>query len=317
MYLSGPLPINALTEDAVPYRIKKELALGPRVFAEIERKDVGVVRDEVLERAGPIQSNRVVALFNRVANWAVEEGHAKFNPAARLRKVGEERRRERVLMPEELARLWDEFDREIVVDRSSGGQTDFDLPAAIAIRRALKVLCLTGQRRSEVIEMEKYELELDCAEPIWTIREERTKNGLPHRVPLTPMAVRVIGQAIRASGDSKYVFPSSRTEGPLRGDAVTKALQRICRRMDPKIEGLGPHDIRRTIGTSMRKLGISTEDRGHVFNHISGAKSKVTSWNYDAGEHDYEKRSALEKWERELRRIVGIDTPNVDELRRI
>jgi len=316
MYFRGS-SLSALTEDTVPYRLEKELALGPRVFSEIERKDVRVVRDAVLERAGPIQSNRVVALFNRVANWAVEEGHAKFNPAARLRKLGEERRRERVLTPQEFARLWEEFDREIVVDNSSGGQTNLDLPAATAIRRALKVLCLTGQRRSEVIEMEKRELELDSSEPVWTIRRERTKNGLPHRVPLTPMAVSVIGQAIRASGGSKYVFPSSRTEGALRGDAVTKALQRICRRMDPKIEGLGPHDIRRTVGTSMRRLGISTEDRGHVFNHISGAKSKVTSWNYDAGEHDNEKRAALEKWERELRRTVGINTSKLVELRRV
>ena len=88
------------------------------------------------------------------------------------------------------------------------------------------------------------------------------------------MAVSVIRQAITASGSSEFVFPSSRTKGPLRGDAVTKALQRICRRMDPKIEGLGPHDIRRTIGTLMRKLGISTDDRSHVFNHVSGAKSR-------------------------------------------
>ena len=107
-----------------------------------------------------------------------------------------------------------------------------------------------------------------------------------------------------------------RTEGPLRGDALTKALQRICRRMNPKIEGLGPHDIRRTIGTSMRRLGISTEDRGHVFNHVCRSTSKVTSWNYDTGEHDHEKRAALEKWERELRRVVGLDAPKVVDLRR-
>ena len=105
MYLSGPPAVGAPAEDPVPYRIKKGLALGPRVFAEIDRKDVGAVRDEVLEKAGPIQSNRIVALFNRVANWAVEEGHAKFNPAARLRKLGEERRRERVLTSDELTRL--------------------------------------------------------------------------------------------------------------------------------------------------------------------------------------------------------------------
>jgi len=130
MYLSGPPAITEQTEDAVPYRIKKELALGPRVFAAIERKDVGAVRDEVLKKAGPIQSNRIVALFNRVANWAVDEDHAKFNPAARLRKLGEERRRERVLAPDEFARLWGEFDREIVVDHWAGGQTELDLPAA-------------------------------------------------------------------------------------------------------------------------------------------------------------------------------------------
>jgi integrase len=121
------------------------------------------------------------------------------------------------------------------------------------------------------------------------------------------MSVDVIRQAVTASGASIYVFPSGRTEGPLRGDAVTKSLQRICQRLNPKIEGLGPHDIRRTIGTSMRRLGVSTEDRGHVFNHISGAKAKVTSWNYDAGEHDQEKRDALNKWENELRKIIGLD----------
>jgi hypothetical protein len=49
---------------------------------------------------------------------------------------------------------------------------------------------------------------------------------------------------------------------------------------------------------------------------VSGAKSKVTSWNYDAGEHDQEKRAALEKWELELRRIVGLASPKVVELRR-
>src|SRR5262249_46814366 len=96
MYLSGQPSDSEPPADAAPYRLMKALALGPRIFAEIERKDVGAVRDEVLKKAGPIQSNRVVALFNRVANWAVEEGYAKFNPAARLRKLGEERRRERV-----------------------------------------------------------------------------------------------------------------------------------------------------------------------------------------------------------------------------
>jgi integrase len=198
------------------------------------------------------------------------------------------------------------------------------------VRRAIKLLFALGQRRGETIGMAKSELDLTEGDAWWTIPAERTKNGLPHRVPLTKTALAVLDEALKDSGDSFYVFPSPKNnEGrsavrtdrrhlptPIRADAVTKTLQRMCARKSLSIEGLGPHDIRRTVGTTMRKLGISVEDRGYVMNHVSGAKSKVTSWNYDAGEHDDEKRRALDAWDRELRRLVGLDVPvpNVSHL---
>ncbi len=269
------------------------------------------IRDKVVESGGPIESNRVIALFNRIMNWAVNEDRAKFNPAARLNKVGDERRRERVLSNDELRRLWAVLDRPLVVDHDNGGLTEADLEAAVAVRRALKLLLVTGQRRAEVSGMRKEELDLTEANAWWNIPGARTKNRLPHRVPLTNTAVGIVKEAIAASYESEFVFPSAKTAtlgSPIRADAVTRQLQRLCKKMSPPIEGLGPHDFRRTCGTEMRKLGVSVEDRGHVFNHVSGAKSKVTSWNYDAGEHDAEKRRALKSWERELRRIVGLDT---------
>jgi integrase len=167
--------------------------------------------------------------------------------------------------------------------------------------------------------MAKGELDLaDKDDAWWVIPKDRTKNGLPHRVPLTQLALDVLSEALEASGDSEYVFPSGKTEGAIRPDAVTKQLQRTCRKMAPKIEGLGPHDIRRTIGTTLRKMGVSVEDRSYVFNHISGAKAKVTSWNYDAGEHDDEKRRALQLWQLELKRIVGLaPADNVRPMRRV
>ena len=288
------------------YRLHLEKPLGLRPASEIERKDIREIRDTVSENAGPIQSNRTLALFNRVMNWAVDEDRAKFNPAARLKKVGEESRRERILSNDELRRLWSELSSPLEIDSEKGGLTETDREAAVAVRRAIKLLMVTGQRRGEVIGITKSELEDDW----WTIPKERTKNGLPHRVPLTATAQAILIEAIDASGDSPYVFPSGKTEGAIRPDAVTKQLQRMCRRMNPKIEGLGPHDIRRTIGTAMRKLGISVEDRSHVLNHVSGAKSKVTSWHYDTGEHDVEKRAALEKWDRELLHAVGLPARN-------
>lgn len=271
-------------------------SLAKRTIESLERKDIREVRDNVLEKAGPIQSNRVVALFNRVMNWAVDEDRAKFNPAARLRKAGEETRRERTLTDDELKAIWCELGQELVIDPHTGGLNKADLQAARYVRLALKLLIVTGQRRGEVIGMRRSEIEGTW----WTIPGERTKNGLPHRVPLTETALRIITEA---ESDSPFLFPSTKTDGAIRPDAVTKQLARTCKRL--KIEGVGPHDIRRTIGTTLRKLGVSIEDRGHVFNHISGAKAKVTSWNYDAGEHDDEKLRALQRWERELIRLTG------------
>lgn len=294
-------------DEQARYRRQLEKPFGQRLVSEIERKDVREVRDQVAEGSGPIESNRVVSLFNRVLNWAVDEDHAKFNPAARLKKIGEEKRRERVLSNEEIVRVWTELDAALAVDEAKGGLNSADLAAAEATRRALKLLFVTGQRRGEVIGMRKDELDLTEGDAWWSLPGDRTKNGLPHRVPLTDLAVVVLNEAIEASGASKFVFPSHRSskDAAIRPDAVTKALKRLCKRMEPEVIGLGPHDIRRTVGQNMRKLGVSVEDRGYVFNHISGAKAKVTSWNYDPGEHDEEKRAALEKWERELSRIIG------------
>lgn len=310
-WLDGHAKEKLATWEGEKARYSRHLEepLGKRKVADIERKDVREVRDTVAEDAGPIESNRVVALFNRVMNWAVDEDRAKFNPAARLKKVGEEKRRERVLSTDEMKRLWAELDRDLVVDTKLGGITFSDLPAAVRVRRAIKLLFALGQRRGETIGMRKVELDLTEGDAWWTIPAARTKNGLPHRVPLTKTALVVLKEAIADSGNGDFVFPSAKTNQPVRADAVTKTLQRMCARKSLSIEGLGPHDIRRTAGTSMRKLGISVEDRGHVFNHVSGAKSKVTSWNYDAGEHDDEKRRALDAWDRELRRVVGLDVP--------
>ena len=321
--------LKAWEDEERRYGLHLKKPLADKLIADIERKDIREIRDNVLDDSGPIQSNRVIALFNRVMNWAVDEDRAKFNPAARLKKVGEEQRRERVLTPDEFKRVWHELDQPLVVDSRpkgqkhdssrKGGLTETDLQAAVATRRAIKLLMLTGQRRGEVIGIEKTELDLaDNTDAWWVIPKERTKNGLPHRVPLTQLALAVLAEAMMASGDSEYVFPSGKTEGAIRPDAVTKQLQRTCRKMDPKIEGLGPHDIRRTIGTTLRKMGVSVEDRSYVFNHVSGAKAKVTSWNYDAGEHDDEKRRALQLWEQELKRIVGLaPADNIRPLHRV
>ena len=129
------------------------------------------------------------------------------------RKWEKNKRRERVLSNDEMKRLWAELDRDLTEDTKLGGITFSDLPAALSVRRAIKLLFALGQRRGETIGMGKSELDLTADDCWWTIPGERTKNGLPHRVPLTKTACVVLQEALAASGESE--FASSLTEnGP-------------------------------------------------------------------------------------------------------
>lgn len=70
------------------------------------------------------------------------------------------------------------------------------------------------------------------------------------------------------------------------------------------IENATVHDLRRTVGTSLSRLGISKDIRARVLNHVDGARS-VTDAVYNQHEFREEKRHALTVWEQELARVVS------------
>jgi integrase len=76
-----------------------------------------------------------------------------------------------------------------------------------------------------------------------TIPEKKSKNGLEHRVLLSPMSHRIIAQlkSLTESKPSKYVFPSPKGDGHIEN--AQKAIQQI--RKSAGISFVG-HDPRRT-----------------------------------------------------------------------
>jgi integrase len=139
-------------------------------------------------------------------------------------------------------------------------------------------------------------------DPAWTIAGARTKNGVMHRVPLTPLAVKIFSAAV-ADSTSPFVFPGrGRIDTAIDPSAVTRAMVRI--RTALEIPDATVHDLRRTMGTNLARLGVSKDIRARVLNHVDGARS-VTDAVYNQHEFWAEKRAALEIWETELRRIVG------------
>jgi integrase len=255
--------------------------------------------------SGPAGSNNVLILINRVLNWAVDEGMIEFNPGARLRKAGERKPRERVLTADEMCKLWRAL---AAMELMNGEHMAKGKPGRMltpATRSVLRLLLLTGQRRVEVAEAAKAELDLTQSEPVWTIPGVRTKNGLLHRVPLTPMAAIEFDRALSASPKSSdFVFPTpaAAENVPILASTVTRAMSRVTAEL--AIKGASPHDLRRTVGTELARLGVDVHVRKLILNHAPRSRD-VTETVYNRYAYDKEKREALTQWEQRLAEIVS------------
>ena len=91
-----------------------------------------------------------------------------------------------------------------------------------------QLILLTGQRRAEVAGMRFDELRgLDGDEPIWEIPAWRTKNKLPHIVPLTPNMVHLIKSQPNGNG---FVFTTT-------GKTAVSGFSRAKNRVDQLLNG--------------------------------------------------------------------------------
>lgn len=272
--------------DDEMYRRHLHVRMGHLIAADIKRTEVAGVLDDIARAATGTQANRAQALISAVFNWAVNEGRLGNSPVFRLPKRGVEVPRERVLTEAEIKALWHGL---------------ADGPLGITMERVLRLALLTGQRRSEIALVPKAELDLGN-DPSWTIAGSRTKNGVMHRVPLTPLAAEIYAAAV-ADSRSHFVFPGRGTlEAAIDPHAVTRAMTRVTRSLG--IANATVHDLRRTVGTNLARLGVTKDIRARILNHVDGARS-VTDAVYNQHEFWAEKRAALENWEGELKRIVG------------
>lgn len=168
-----------------------------------------------------------------------------------------------------------------------------------AIKLALKFLLVTAQRKSEVITAEWNEI--DFTTGIWTIPASKAKNGFSHRVPLSSLALKLLAEIKKIrKDDSQWLFPSERSNTPLRGQSVDHALRRSLP-VFSHVKSFCVHDCRRTSATHMASLRISGEILSHVLNH---AKKGVPEQHFIKHGYDNEKRNALELWARKLNEVI-------------
>lgn len=87
--------------------------------------------------------------------------------------------------------------------------------------RALEFAVLTAARSGEVRLARWDEIDLDAK--VWTVPEDRMKAGLPHRVPLSVPAIKLLKALPRFSD---YVFPAPKG-GPMSDMSISGVLRRM------------------------------------------------------------------------------------------
>ncbi|HYD98385.1 MAG TPA: integrase arm-type DNA-binding domain-containing protein [Alphaproteobacteria bacterium] len=269
-------------------------ALGERPVAEVGHADIAGLLDRLVVRT-PIQANRVKALLSTMLRFAISRGIRRDNPARDIEQPAIERPKERVLRQDEIATLW----RGVASTRM-----------AEPMRIALKLILATMQRPGEVVGLRMAEIGREEDGWWWTIPGERAKNGRAHRVPLSPLALDLIGQADALRAGRPHLFPSPRPgQGHLSTGGLAHALASVLTPPGAEaggklqIEKFTAHDLRRTAATHAARIGTMDEIVSRLLGHTPPGP-KVTG-TYNRHRYDAEKRAAMLAWEAELLRIVG------------
>jgi integrase len=259
-----------------------------------------ITRSDVRALMARIESPSLANLKRHASpifSWGIDQELITANPCSGV-DLNETRSRERVLSDSELPRFWRAFDSAGLV-RSS----------------ALKVILLTGQRPGEVSCMRREHV----VDGWWTMPGAPdvklgwpgTKNGQTHRVWL-PEAVREIIAEI-GEGSTGFVFTSESQGRPMGRMQLADAMRGISAELGVEEDNVTPHDLRRTHGTMVTRLGFGRDAMNRIQNHKEGGIASV----YDRHEYADENKRVMEVV---ARRIVALaegrpETDNVVALR--
>jgi integrase len=271
-----------------------------RPVASITKPDIHHVLDAIMDRGSSVIANRTLAHLKTMFNWAKSRGIITQSPADNIEKPGEETARERAPDDSELAEIW-----------QAAAKLEWPFEPAV------KLLMLTGQRREEVGQMRWTELKL--SEGVWTLPATRTKNGQPHDIHLSPLAIKII-RTVKFIEDCDLVFT---TNGETTISGWSKAKRRLdeeiaaARRAQARARGedadkVRPmsdwriHDLRRSVATGLSNLGVAPIVADRILNHVPKKHKGQVMFVYNRAEYTKERREALELWARHLQQITGL-----------
>lgn len=241
---------GSVREDRRNLEVLIRPALGRKQVNAINQADIA--RFHTSLRATPIQANRCLALLSKMfavaADWGVMP--RGLNPAQGVKKF-KEKKRERYLTPDELARLGaaleaaEETEGAVVVD-------------------ALRLLLLTGARHSE-IQRCRWEW-IDEAEARIDLPDSKTG---AKKILLPPAALEILKRMREAAAGSAWLIPGRIKDVPHN---LQKPWERI--RVAAGLEDVRIHDLRHTAASVGVSLGLGLPVIGGLLGHTKASTTQ-------------------------------------------
>ncbi len=232
---------------------------GLRVKA-INSRDIEKIHHDLKET--PYRANRVLALLSSMFEEARAWKWATENPARGVARY-EEHRRERWLQDEELGRLHAALDKYQ------------DQRAANAIR----LIALTGSRKSEVLKATWDEIDLERG--VWTKPSHHTKQHKREHIPLSAAALQLLRGMKPKNATAGPIFPGR--DGKAARVSLRKPWTQVCKaaglatalivkgKRRKEVTKWKPtlriHDLRHTFASHLVSKGTSLQIVGKLIGH--------------------------------------------------
>ncbi|MEY8120687.1 tyrosine-type recombinase/integrase [Falsihalocynthiibacter sp. BN13B15] len=239
----------------------------------LSRKDLQEAVDAKNREGKKVYANRIRSAFLAFSNWAWQRNYLAEPIGAGVAKAIKETARERVLTVEEIREIWD---------------ASFSMGALWG--PVLRLIFLTGQRRSEIIKLRWAEVDMDKSRIIKA--GSQTKNGKPQITHLSLPALKELQTLART--ECEFVF-STTGKTPVSG--ISKMKSHLDSLLGNDFKPWRLHDFRTAMATALAEAGVPETIVDRIQNHqATGSAPSAVARVYNQSTQLPERAKALDKW---------------------
>ena len=264
--------LRSFLNDAFPI-------LGDLPIDEVEAKHIIELLKKMRDRKIIESAKKLSYAMSKTFKYAVANGYASRNPIADI-DINE------LLGKQEIKHYPTITDDTEIKNLITSIQ---EYKGALSTKYALLLLAYTAVRPSNA-RLAKWE-EIDFKAKQWVIPAKKMKTRQEHIIPLSNQLIELLEDMKLFSGDSPYIFPSTKSKTTSLSDG---ALLGAIRRMGYTKEEFTPHGFRAMFSTIAHEKSKFSFDAIEL--HLAHSTGNSVSRAYNRAKHLDERKELVQWW---------------------